>query len=128
MKKVIIRIFRKLWKLLATPSMRKVLQENVYDLPKEPQKKRINDYLKQEGWLNSATKNMPIDTDGNEIPWFTYSAIRFIESRLKKDHTIFEFGSGNSTIWFSNRCAHVISVEHEEAWYQLVYLILCHGS
>ncbi len=121
MKKAIIRVFRKLWELMATPSMRKVVQENVYDLPKDPKiKKRINDYLKQEGWLHSATKDMPIDKEENEIPWFTYSSIRFIESRLKKDHDIFEFGSGNSTLWFSNRCAQVISVEHDEEWYQLV--------
>jgi hypothetical protein len=31
-----------------------------------------------------------------------------------------EFGSGRSTLWLARRCAHLTSVEHDEAWYSKV--------
>lgn len=78
------------------------------------------DYLKKEGWTKSLVKKMPIDKEGNEIPWFTYSAIHFLTPRLSKDFSVFEYGSGNSTVWFSKYCKNIVSLEHNEKWFQIM--------
>jgi hypothetical protein len=55
-----------------------------------------------------------------DTPWWTYSAIAEVEQFLKNcDHKaqVFEYGSGASTIWLAKRCAKVVSVEHDKAWF-----------
>ena len=41
---------------------------------------------------------------------------KFIEKYLKKDDTLLEYGSGNSTIYFSGIVKNVISIEHDIDW------------
>lgn len=41
---------------------------------------------------------------------------KFIEKYLKKDDTLLEYGSGNSTIYFSGIVKSVISIEHDIDW------------
>lgn len=59
----------------------------------------------------------PLD---NEQPWLTFSATRFLETYLKPDMHVFEWGSGGSTCFYSRRVARVCSIEHDEAWFQRV--------
>ena len=79
-----------------------------------------NDFLKKSGWNRSASSGQSVDVNGAELPWFTYSFIEFCTPRLKSNFKIFEFGSGNSTMWFSKLTANVISVEHDLEWYNKV--------
>lgn len=51
-----------------------------------------------------------------EMPWMTYDAIDFLASNCRSDSTIFEWGSGGSTLFFAKRCRHVTSVEHDGKW------------
>jgi hypothetical protein len=74
-------------------------------------------YLKENGWKLSIKRGLPVDKEGQELPWFTYSSIQFLTSRLNKELSVFEYGSGNSTIWFSNKMKKVVSVEHNKEWY-----------
>lgn len=53
-------------------------------------------------------------------PWLTYDAIDWLESYLTKDMVVFEWGSGGSTLYFARKVKRVISVEHEQGWYELV--------
>ncbi len=39
---------------------------------------------------------------------------------MTKNLVLFEFGSGNSTLFFAERVKNVISVEHNKEWYQIV--------
>jgi SAM-dependent methyltransferase len=55
-----------------------------------------------------------------EIPWFSYAAIDFLESFLRPEMEVFEYGSGGSTLFFSRRVRSVLSVEDNPAWYELV--------
>lgn len=80
--------------------------------------------LKDDGWFESFNTKKSIDKNGNPIPWCTYSFIKFIEPRLKKDFTVFEYGSGNSTIWYANRVKQIISVENDEDWFKVVSKLL----
>lgn len=76
--------------------------------------------LKEIGWFNSYNKLSAIDRFGNAIPWCTYPFIAFIENRLKKDFAVFEYGSGNSTLWLANFVNQVTTVEHNKDWFDIV--------
>lgn len=52
------------------------------------------------------------------VPWYTFGAIDWLESYLKPEMKVFEYGSGGSTIFYAKRVANVISVEHDTTWYQ----------
>ena len=77
-------------------------------------------YLNEIGWFESFKTNRSIDKNGRPIPWFSYPFVDFLTPRLTKDLVLFEFGSGNSTLFFAERVMNVISVEHNKEWYQIV--------
>jgi hypothetical protein len=62
-----------------------------------------NGYLKNIGWINTFNNKMPVDGNNNPLPWVTYSFIDFISERLTNSMDIFEYGSGNSTLWYSKK-------------------------
>lgn len=70
-------------------------------------------FLKESGWLNSRISFCNDDLE-NQVPWFTYSAIHFLEKIDFQEKKILEFGSGASTIWFQRKGAHVVSFESDE--------------
>jgi len=78
----------------------------------------IKHCLKQLGWNNSVKSGLPVDGNNNELPWFTYSSIEFLKTRINKDLSVFEYGSGNSTVWFSKLAKRVVSIEHDKQWYK----------
>lgn len=75
-------------------------------------------YLTPLGWTRSSASRTPVDEQGAPIPWFSYASIFFLKDRLTKDMSVFEYGSGNSTLWFSQRVGEVVSLEHDVAWYE----------
>jgi hypothetical protein len=77
-------------------------------------------YLFDIGWFKAFKAKSPIDGEGNPIPWVTYSFIDFIKERIKKQHTVFEFGSGNSTFFYAKYAGIVVSVEHDKEWYDKI--------
>jgi len=77
-------------------------------------------YLNDIGWFKSFLAQKSIDVNENPIPWFTYPFIDFLSPRLNKNLILFEFGSGNSTLFFSDKVRKVISIEHNKEWYQIV--------
>lgn len=74
-------------------------------------------YLNEIGYMKSIEKGAPFSKDGTPIPWLTYSFIYFIQGRLKPEMSILEFGSGNSTLYWSKRVRKVESIEHDPAWF-----------
>lgn len=77
-------------------------------------------YLSTIGWFTAFDHHQAVDADNHPIPWVTYSFIDFIKNRLHKELTIFEYGSGNSTLFYAKRVKRVVSVEHDEAWFQKI--------
>ncbi|WP_298645748.1 hypothetical protein [uncultured Proteiniphilum sp.] len=55
-----------------------------------------------------------------ELPWMTYDALDFLSSICTPDMTIFEWGSGGSTLFFARRCCRIISIEHDQKWSKLL--------
>ena len=77
-------------------------------------------YLIRTGWFDTYFKSMPVDAEGRAIPWYTYPAIAFLKERLHPGMSVLEYGSGNSTLWWSERVVNVISCEHDADWYKLM--------
>lgn len=50
-------------------------------------------------------------------PWLTRAMVRFLSGYLKPTHSMVEFGSGRSTLWFGARVGRLISIEHHAAWH-----------
>lgn len=65
-------------------------------------------------WYND--KRSGDNTLSRELPWMTYDAIDFLSSICRSDSQVFEWGSGGSTLFFSRRCDHVTSIEHDKKW------------
>ncbi len=74
--------------------------------------------LKDAGWFKSYRAGAPVDYHGFPLPWMTYSAISFLEKRLTSEMSVFEYGSGNSTLWWAEHAKKVVSCEHDKSWYQ----------
>jgi len=47
-----------------------------------------------------------------------YNMVSFLEQRLTKNLSLFEYGSGNSTLFFAKRVKDVVSVENNKKWYE----------
>lgn len=77
-------------------------------------------YLYETGWMPSFVGEKPVDADGKPIPWMNYAIIDFLDERLKRDFSLFEFGSGYSTSFYAGRVGRVVSVEYDRNWYELV--------
>lgn len=69
------------------------------------------------GHALSQSRRECVDAAGRPIPWYTYPAIEFLEQLDFRDRQVFEFGCGNSTLFWGARAARVTSVEHDPAWH-----------
>ncbi|MCK4825281.1 SAM-dependent methyltransferase, partial [bacterium] len=57
-------------------------------------------------------------------PWFSYPAIEWIKHLDLSRTRIFEYGSGNSTIFWAKRCKEIFSVENNPKWYKKISIKL----
>ena len=73
------------------------------------------DYLTKSGWLESAESKLA-QRDGKPLPWFTYAAISFLEQAITRDQSVFEYGGGQSTLYWAARVHRVASVDHDPAF------------
>ncbi|MFT7098216.1 MAG: hypothetical protein ACJAS6_000060 [Rickettsiales bacterium] len=78
---------------------------------------KINKILVDEyGFVKSEELGVPVDKDGNPLPLYTYPAIEYLSSLDFKGKRVFEFGSGQSTLYWLNQGAEVVSVENNYKW------------
>ncbi len=77
-------------------------------------------YLETSGWLNSLHLGKPVNQEAKPIPWYTYPAIEFIENKINTNFRVFEYGSGNSSLWWSERVTQVISMESDANWFEYI--------
>lgn len=87
-----------------TPEVEKKIQRNLKILTEE------------HGQLRSIEEKLPIDHDGAPVPWYTYPAIEQLRQYDFSTCSIFEYGCGNSSLWWASRSAIVTSVEHNLEW------------
>lgn len=56
----------------------------------------------------------------DHAPWITFEARGFVETILKPEFAVFEYGSGGSTLFYSKRVKQVVTVEHDLDWHASV--------
>jgi hypothetical protein len=66
------------------------------------------------------TINIICDQSGEIVPWMTSPAIEYLKQNLRADFSVFEFGCGSSTIFFSKRCKIVHGVETRSEWLSML--------
>ncbi|HET6513953.1 MAG TPA: hypothetical protein VFG09_02250 [Thermodesulfovibrionales bacterium] len=74
--------------------------------------------LKEYGWFKSFKEEISVDANGNPLPWITYPSIEFLSKRINSNMSVFEYGSGGSTVWWASRVKDIVSVEHNKEWYR----------
>ncbi|MFA6180406.1 MAG: hypothetical protein WC696_12410 [Candidatus Methylopumilus sp.] len=80
--------------------------------------------LFQYGWLRSWREGRPVDASGAPLPWLSYPAIDFLLQFDFFDATVFEWGSGFSTLWWAPRCRRIASVESNPQWIPYIKTLL----
>ena len=78
--------------------------------------KNIGNLLIGYGQWRTCFTHRPTDRRGNPIPWFTYSALEYLEGIDLTEMSVFEFGCGNSTRYWSTRARSVVAIEDNPSW------------
>lgn len=76
--------------------------------------------LDKHGYYRSLEEGVPVDNKKNPIPWFTYPSIEYLIQLDTSSKKVFEWGSGNSSYFFAERCQSIISIESDTKWYQYI--------
>lgn len=82
-------------------------------------------YLTETGlwtsWLLADESSAPYcDNEGHKYPWLGRTLIDYLMKHINKSHTVFEWGMGNSTFFWSEHANKVVSVEHDAPWFARV--------
>src|SRR5438552_18312777 len=59
---------------------------------------RARGALATSGWIASLKRGFPSDEGGNPVPWISYPAISFLAPLVRATCSVFEFGTGYSTL------------------------------
>ena len=78
----------------------------------------IEMWEKDFGIARTIDEKVSIDRDGNPIPWYTYPAIEYLSQFDYQNKKVFEFGVGNSSLFWANRAMKVVSVEDNLKWFE----------
>lgn len=80
------------------------------------------------GWLASVSVGRPVNSEMLPIPWLSYPAIDYLDTLVKRDWKVFEWGAGNSTLWWASKVQSVNSVEDNENWVKELQAKLPHNA
>lgn len=72
------------------------------------------------GQLKTIKRWECLDKNDDPIPWYTYPAIEYLSTIDFSDMSIFEYGGGNSTLWWASRAKMVVTVENDPDWYSKI--------
>lgn len=73
--------------------------------------------MDMQGYGRSVSERSCVRPDGSPIPWITYPAIEYLSLLDFSKCSVFEYGSGNSTLFWSQRARSVVSVESNPTWH-----------
>ncbi len=101
-----------------------VLRQRLRGTPRTPAELNYSlqllSVMRKLGWHRSVRNRKPVDAGGMAIPWYTYAALEWLAPRVTATDVVFEYGAGNSTVWFGVRAKQVVSVEHDPRWLERV--------
>jgi len=78
-------------------------------------------FSKDTGHFKSSIKALAVDRNSKPICWFSYPAIDYLEALDFKNISVLEFGSGQSTLWWQERCLKISSFENDEKWFKHIH-------
>jgi hypothetical protein len=88
-------------------------------LIKSPSIKTLSGLFKHfSSWRKHLSKERSSVVD--KQPWLGFAAIDFIKNILKPEMSVFEYGSGGSTLFWAGRVGKVVSVEHNREWFSMI--------
>jgi hypothetical protein len=67
-------------------------------------------------WRSMRT-GMSISPKGEPQPWYTFPAIDYLAGLDFSRKRVFEYGSGNSSIWWSQRCLELTAIENDRKFF-----------
>ena len=73
-----------------------------------------------QGHALSHTEQKPVNKSNEPIPWYSYPSIEYFSNIDFRQKFVFEYGSGNSSAFWAQRCRQVISIEDDEDWCKIV--------
>jgi hypothetical protein len=71
-------------------------------------------------WRRTLSRKNDINSFDIETPWYNYGAINWVKKNIKSHMRVFEYGSGGSTLYYAKHVKEIISVEHNEKWFEEV--------
>ena len=75
-------------------------------------------------WITIGLKMISKFLKIRQEPWVSLQTKKWLESYLNPEMTVFEFGSGGSTIFIGRKVKKVISVEYQRLWFVKVLINL----
>ena len=57
-------------------------------------------------------------------PWIVHYAFKRLESLIKPEMSVLEYGSGGSTLYLADKVASIYSIEHDPHWYKMIHTAL----
>jgi hypothetical protein len=81
------------------------------------QRRVFSRLTREYGQFQTIRKWSCVDREGAAIPWYTYPAIEYLSHLDFSQSKVLEYGSGNSTLWWAERCEELCSVEGDLAWH-----------
>jgi hypothetical protein len=75
----------------------------------------VREYLAWESSLQPGRSAL-----GDRKPWIVFSSLRFLNSIIKPNDLVFEYGMGGSTLFFLDKNCRVVSIDHDSRWFQIV--------
>jgi len=72
-------------------------------------------YLQQKVWHKTVYGVQSVNNQG-PIPYITYPALMMLERIMLPTQRAFEYGCGNSSLWWSQKVSSIVAVEHNELW------------
>jgi len=76
--------------------------------------------LLDQGFFRSVVNGAPVAADGEPLPWFTYPAIEYLKQFDFSDKRVFEYGAGNSSLFWASRAKEVVAVESDRRWFDRI--------
>jgi len=103
-------VLRRIFKIFP-PSFQKLF----FDLLR--QKHNFSVLAQDYGQFRTIRKGSCLDREGKPVPWYTYPAIEYFSHIDFSTMRVFEFGSGNSSLWWARRCLSLTSIESDQHWF-----------
>lgn len=98
--------------------VRRLVNESLPEPVEEPTYPVVDILLNLHGYARTIRSKQPESADGSPIPWYTYPAIEYFNQLDVKGSRIFEYGSGNSSLYWAHKGADIWSVEHDHVWFE----------